>query len=165
MKAHSRIIRFALELESKTNPESSIRPSQEKAAMHLIETFDKPEKTVRIRQIPMGKQAKRRPGRAENPMPEHLLREQDPDSFVHSVRCPRKGPLGGEIALMICGELHQAKPENCAAVSCGNAVRFSKNIDALVQIRKAMKSAPPTVPTFSQGDDGDTKAQFLAAIS
>lgn len=56
---------------------------------------------------------------------------QELTKTIDTVRCPRKGPLGAEISLVICGQLHDTRPENCEAYSCKKALIFEENIKVL----------------------------------
>lgn len=48
-----------------------------------------------------------------------------------TVLCPRKGPLGSEISLVICGQLNEAHPDSCKAMLCHKAAFYALNIRAL----------------------------------
>lgn len=57
-----------------------------------------------------------------------------------TVNCPRKGPWGAEISLLVCDQLHSADESACARHSCTNAVFYQKSIRMLrlMQKRRSM---------------------------
>lgn len=63
---------------------------------------------------------------------EHLLKLlAQPTVETYSVRCPRKGPLGAEMSVLICDQMHRAAPELCAACKCNKANELRSQIDRL----------------------------------
>jgi len=53
-----------------------------------------------------------------------------------TVTCPRKGPWGGEISVLVCDQLHEANEEACDRVSCNNAETHRLSIRVLKVLRK-----------------------------
>lgn len=59
------------------------------------------------------------------------VRREAPQQYVTTVRCPRKGPLPNEISLLICGQMHDARPERCESCGCRQALVFGKQLEEL----------------------------------
>ena len=53
-----------------------------------------------------------------------------------TVCCPRKGPWGGEISVLVCDQLHEANQEACERVNCKNAETHRLSIRVLKVLRK-----------------------------
>lgn len=53
------------------------------------------------------------------------------DPQAASVRCPRKGTMGAEISVVICGQLYERKPALCQEHHCNKAVIGKEKIRVL----------------------------------
>ena len=56
---------------------------------------------------------------------------------VTAVTCPRKGPLPSEISLLVCGHMHDTRPEKCAEQRCQKAIAFMPQLEQLRGIARA----------------------------
>ena len=56
--------------------------------------------------------------------------------MICSVRCPRKGPLGAEISLLVCEQLHENTPERCVENACDNADKYRAETLELRNVRE-----------------------------
>jgi len=73
---------------------------------------------------------------------------------VDTVRCPRKGPLGSELSLIICGQMNEARPDACKAVFCSKASHYATNIRALkLMTRNKMKTYTEIFKMVEEGQD------------
>lgn len=64
-----------------------------------------------------------------------LLKILENNEETYSVRCPRKGPLGAEVSLIICEQMHDTEPGLCAQNNCRKASEFQAQI-AQIKARK-----------------------------
>ena len=76
-------------------------------------------------------------------------RRKDTQRAVTAVTCPRKGPLPSEISLLVCGHMHDTRPEKCAEQRCQKAIAFMPELEQLRGIARAtlrvFQDSPPRV--------------------
>ena len=64
-------------------------------------------------------------------------RRQETQRTITAVTCPRKGPLPSEISLLVCGNMHDVRPEKCAEQKCQKAIAFMPELEQLRGIARA----------------------------
>ena len=79
------------------------------------------------------------------------LKLYDTPKDAHTVLCPRKGPLGATISIVICGALHDNRPDACAENGCNKASFYAKDIKLLQLLTKHAKSSYSSVLRLVEG--------------
>lgn len=82
---------------------------------------------------------------------------QRPISEIHTVNCPRKGPMGNEVSVIKCVQWHRGSPAECGACQkflvSEEAARF---ITGEVRVRPSaeLKQAMAEPDEAEEDDDG-----------
>lgn len=87
------------------------------------------------------------------------LKLYDTPKDAHTVLCPRKGPLGATISVVVCGTLHSMKPEFCAENNCNKAAFYAKEIKLLHLLTKHTTSSYSKVLRLVEGGAGDAPCE------
>lgn len=54
---------------------------------------------------------------------------------ISEVLCPRKGPLGNIIAVTVCADMYERRPQACADCKCNAALQLKEIVEELNNVK------------------------------